>query len=273
MNPVKTILTKEQFNNENECKCGKQLFKYHNVSKNMFISKCTNTPEEYDIKLKKWIKSKKLPCDVYNIYNAERPIFKEIENKKIIEPEVKDFDKELENNLRSLFKFLHVSNRSSTLDEINILVKYKLKKEPLKTYYSPTTTTFMKKCGTETFQDYQDRIFSEPIIDLDYKAYKMHKMYKENKENKVLKKKKKPLNVSVKPNVSYFIDVSDEEQSDDSDQEVHSERDDDSEHSLDSEPEIENETEIEDNGSEFNEENYDEYPDENDDDCCDYNDE
>ncbi len=45
-----------------------------------------------------------------------------------------------------------VSNRTSTLDEINLIVRVKLKREPLKKF--------------ESYNDYRDRIFSEKIIEI-----------------------------------------------------------------------------------------------------------
>ena len=57
------LLTKNDFNDLYECNCGKNLFKYTDESKNISYAKCNYVKEEYDIKNKKWIISKKQPCD------------------------------------------------------------------------------------------------------------------------------------------------------------------------------------------------------------------
>ena len=161
-------LTKKDFFNIEECNCGKTPFRYHNTSKNEFIVKCNTPTDEYDLKLKRWVKSKRQPCDLLYAYYAERPVFEEIK-KTLIKRANLYFDKNkvLEEKLKLLFQFLMVSNHTSTLDEINILVKNNLKREPRKTYYSPSLSYFMPIIGYESFDDYRERIFSQRIIDLD----------------------------------------------------------------------------------------------------------
>ena len=159
-------LTKKDFFEIEECKCGKSPFKYHNTSKNEFIAKCNAPTEEYDIKLKKWGLCKKQPCDFFYAYYGERPIFEEIKLKLIKRADtLLSPDKVLAEKLKLLFQFLMVSEHSSTLDEINILVKNNLKREPRLVYYSPTTDHFMPIVGYESFDDYRERIFSKKIID------------------------------------------------------------------------------------------------------------
>jgi len=159
-------LTKKDFFEIEECKCGKTPFRYHNTSKNEFIVKCNTPPEEYDLKSRKWTKCKRQPCDLLCAYYGERPIFEQIKKTLIRRANAQpDYNKVLEEKLRLLFQFVTISNHTSTLDEINILVKNNLKKEPRKTYYSPTTSYFMPVVGYETLEDYRDRIFSEKIID------------------------------------------------------------------------------------------------------------
>jgi hypothetical protein len=158
-------LTKKDFFEIEECKCGKTPFRYHNTSKNEFIVKCNTHPEEYDLKSRKWTKCKRQPCDLLCAYYGERPIFEQIKKTLIRRANAQpDYNKVLEEKLRLLFQFVTISNHTSTLDEINILVKNNLKKEPRKTYYSPTTSYFMPVVGYETLEDYRDRIFSEKII-------------------------------------------------------------------------------------------------------------
>ena len=159
------ILTKYAFCNIEECHCGKPVFKYHNTSKNVYILKCAYVKYDYDIKTKKWPLSKKQPCALYCIYHAERPVlFKKIENTIIKITKFKEFT--LEKRLRTLFSFLHVSNRTSTIQEVDLLVVNNLKREPRKIYYYPSIG-HLRISHRETFKDYETRIFSEEIIDLE----------------------------------------------------------------------------------------------------------
>ena len=140
-----TILTKKDFFQIEECNCGKNPFKYHDSSKNVYTSKCSYTREEYDLKTKKWVHSKKQPCNFYCVYYAERPIFKEI-NKTLIKKAQKIPDKDLvlEEKLRLLFRFVFISNHTSTLDEINVLVQHNLRRETRKIFYFPSTSQLMR---------------------------------------------------------------------------------------------------------------------------------
>jgi hypothetical protein len=143
------IVTKKQFNELYECNCGKPLFKFTDTSRNISYARCNYTKEEYDIKKKAWVTSKKQPCDFVRIYHGERPVFKEIQ--KVIKLKYTN-TYDLEKELTTLFAFLMVSNRTSTLDEINLIVRTKLNKEPLKKF--------------ESYTDYRDRIFSEKIVEV-----------------------------------------------------------------------------------------------------------
>jgi len=162
------FLTRDDFFNIDECDCGKPVFRYHNTSKNMFMLKCSYVNEEFDLKTKKWVMSKKTPCKLLCAFSGERPVHVEI--KKIIEAKILTKITTLEEQLKLLFSFLHISNRSSTLDEINLLVQHKLRRFPRKVFYFPTTTAFMKESHRETFKEYESRIFSEKIIDRSYKV-------------------------------------------------------------------------------------------------------
>ena len=211
MNQKAKLLTKYAFDDLTECECGKKLFKYHNTSTNSFYAKCSN----YDIKPKK----NKLPaCGLAWCYPDMRPVFKEI-TKKINKLDFKfketNFDKILEEKLRILFKFLYVSNNSSTLDEINILVKNSLKREPRKTFYFPSIGRFNRISHYEEFIDYEKRIFSEQIKDLNFIITKKNEkpVYFIDqkllpKVNVILPQKKK-----IIKNVSNFINLEDNETS------------------------------------------------------------
>ena len=155
------VITKNAFNEIEDCECGKPVFKYQDITKNQFVMKCPNTKYELDIKTRKWILSKKQPCKLYNIYQGERPVFSEIKN-KVITPYVEKLD--LEKRLRFLFDYLLISNHSSTIQEIDLLVINKLKREPRKCFYYPSIGN-LRVSHYESFEDYRDRIFSEKIID------------------------------------------------------------------------------------------------------------
>ena len=202
------ILTKQSFYDVEDCSCGKQVFKYQDTTKNIFIAKCSYVGNEYDTKNKKWIKAKKQPCDTFYVYHGTRPIFEEIKNcivsnKKFIDPH-----KNLEEVLRSLFRFLLVSTHTTTLQEIDLLVKNKLKKEPRKIYYFPTVGHYMRESHRESYIDYRDRILSHPIIDLSIKIYKPKITF----NNLPTIKKIEPVKIK-----SDFIDVSDIENTSDND--------------------------------------------------------
>ena len=160
------VLTSQQYDDLETCKCGKLFFKYRNTSENHYVSKCPNVKEEYDMKTKKWIISKKQPCGELYVYYGPRPVFTEIRKVETIKPVIKYEGDNLEKRLRDLFRFLFVSNRTSTLDEINLIVKNELNREPRKIFYSPTTTVWMKEISRETYEDYQTRIFSKKIIEV-----------------------------------------------------------------------------------------------------------
>jgi hypothetical protein len=161
-----SILTKNDYFSIEECHCGKPPFKYHNTSKNIYVSKCNTVKEEYDIKARKWFTSKKQPCDFHCVYYVERPVFREINNILLKKAStLPDKNKVLEEKLRLLFQFVFVSNHTSTLDEINILVEFSLKRDTRKKICFPGTSKFSHY---ESLEEYRDRIFSKKIIDLSH---------------------------------------------------------------------------------------------------------
>jgi len=190
------FLTKKAFDEIQECHCGKHPFKFHNSSQNIFIAKCNFTNDEFDIKTKQWNTSKKQACDFYCEYHGSRPIFKEITKAIVNSVKIPDKDIALEQKLKLLFRFVFVSNHVATLDEINILVKNKLKREPRKIYCYPSIG-HMRISHYETLEDYRDRIFSKKIVDLSEPLLKQ----KENNPKRKVKKKSF---------ISRFVLVSDE---------------------------------------------------------------
>jgi hypothetical protein len=216
------FITKNEYDSIDECNCGGPIFKYHDTSRNKYIIKCGYFKKVIDFdkqtKRRIWITPKKSACDWMCVYNGERPIFKEINNtliKSITKNKnEKNIHEQLEQKLKVLFKFLYVSTHSSTLDEINILVKFHLLREPRKRFYYPTTDLIMR-FSEESFEDYEKRIFSEKILDLYETIKEKEKIncpitlpFLKNTKNiptKVLLKKK---------TISQFVEVTDDEESD-----------------------------------------------------------
>ena len=225
-------LTAKDFFQLEQCQCGKNLFRYHNTSKNEFIAKCGIPKEEYDLKSMKWTLSKKQPCSSFYAYYGERPVFEEIKNVLIRRARTvaPDKDRVLEEKLRLLFQFATVSNHSSTLDEINILVRKSLKKDPRKV--------------SETLEEYRKRVFTEKIVDMDlfeepvevFKpvVYISHPVLERNKKIKA----KRP---AKQKKISSFIVVPDDE-NEATENGEESDRESDSERELsdydDTEPEV-----------------------------------
>ena len=266
------ILTKKAFFQIEECNCGKNPFRYHNITKNSYFVKCPLSNEELDIKTKKWVTSKKQPCDFFCVYHGERPVFNEIKNTLIKKAQKnKDKDTILEEKLRLLFQFVFVSNHSSTLDEINILVKNNLRKEPRKAFYFPSPG-HLRISHYETLEDYRDRIFSTKIIDVSHIVepptkhelpkcnIDIHKMFNiKNNDTPIVKKQ-----IVKKQVVSNFIVVSEDENSDSenseqSESEQYSETDEIEE--LEELEEPEESEEIENPEDIYEEENFDDYGD------------
>jgi hypothetical protein len=249
------IITHDEYKSINECKCGGPVFKYHNSSKNTFHINCGYTKKVLEISKtfkKTWIVPKKIDCEWRCVYYGERPVFNEI-NEKIIKyvDHSKDLDQKLEHKLKILFSFLIVSKNSATLDEINILVKNNLLREPRKTFYLVSTGRFLKVSHYESFEEYRDRIFSKKIIDFN----KPEVIEPIVKPVKLVKKKIKP------QEISQFIVVSDdelsEENSDKSDESEVSETESDSDRDESDYESVEEFEEFE----EFEENEYSDYED------------
>ena len=155
------------------------------------------------------------------------PVFQQINTilKKACVVKV-DKDVALEEKLRLLFRFVFVSNHTSTLDEINILVKNNLKRESRKVYYYPSIG-HMRISHYETLQDYHNRIFSKKIVDLNYflppiiKAPTCISRLNENKSNKKIPvKSKNNFIVVTDDEAESELGESDSERESDSDREL-----------------------------------------------------
>jgi len=191
------LLTKEEFFDIEECECGKPVFKFHNTSKNIHVMKCMSTSQEYDLKTKKWVLAKKQPCKMYNIYKGEPGVIYKLEKRETVK---ENKPPNLKEKLVSLFNFLPLSDYLSTLQEIDILVKNNLKREPRKTFFNNNVPEL------ESYNDYRNRIFSEEIVDRDILIIK--KPVKKPVKKQIVKKPVLKIND--------FVDVS-ESESDNSD--------------------------------------------------------
>jgi hypothetical protein len=161
----------EEYSEIDECHCRKAVFKYTDVTRNISVLKCSSFGKEYIAKTKEWVDSKRPPCELFCICTGESPEFPVAVVRKTLATVVdtqEDRNKVLTDKLNILFRFAKMTTRTSTMDEINYLVRFHLGREPRKTYYFPTTTAFMKISHRESIEDYQTRIFSNPIIDLTF---------------------------------------------------------------------------------------------------------
>jgi hypothetical protein len=231
----------EDWRNLENCKCGGPLFKFQNTSKNVFVVKCGYVKENFEIEpiTKKWIwvPCKKQPCKFLEEFHGTLPVFEEkieiIKKINTINPHQTLYD-----TLDRLFRFVLIEPKKGVLQEIDLLVKYKLRRIPRRIYYFPTAGPFMEISHKETLQDYRKRIFSREIVDFS---------------------------IPKKINTNNFIeeDLSELEESDiETDHEVS----DDDEQEEEEEPESELPVDSDREGSEV----YDDY--EDNDDFCDYND-
>jgi hypothetical protein len=109
------VVDKNTFSEIEKCNCGKDPFRYHNTSKNVFNAKCSSFKYEYTRDLKNITESKKKPCDFHYVYYGERPVFIDTIKKAL---NIKTVEISLEERLRVLFRFVMVSNHSSTLDKL-----------------------------------------------------------------------------------------------------------------------------------------------------------
>ena len=153
-----------------ECQCGGPVFKYHNLSKNHFIVKCGYLRKSFDQKTKKYTLSKKQPCKYKDCFVGEPVSYDTLiySKPKTSTLTVSQRNSKLEERLIDLFNYYQLAEKSSTLQEIDIIVRTCLGRKMRYIYYSPTTTLFMTEVLKESIEDYRKRIFSKPIIDRRY---------------------------------------------------------------------------------------------------------
>jgi hypothetical protein len=209
------FISKKEYNDLDECECNKKFFKWQNTSTNMYIAKCAVCSHEFDLKTKKWVLNKKKSCEMIFAFQDTKPVFpKEIE--KIKQKVVQNVS--TEERLKQLFSSLFATNFSTVLQEIDVLVKTELKREPRKTFYFPSTTGFLRVSHKETYQEYHDRIFftkEKCVIEEKIKQSVIHFIDPAllPKIEKMVTKKATPTKKNVKQK-SNFIVVSDNEETD-----------------------------------------------------------
>jgi hypothetical protein len=192
---VAISITKKVYDSIEECQCGGPIFKYKDISNNAYVVKCGYLKKVIEIdkntKKKLWVVPKKSSCNWICVCNGEKPVFQEI-NKGISNfiqnKVVGDIHKQLEEKLKLLFRFLYLGNHFVTLDEINVLVRNNLLREPRKTFLYPSTTLYINKVD-ESYEDYEKRIFSKKIIDMSYVNYlkynQINEINQNNENNKI----------------------------------------------------------------------------------------
>jgi len=166
-----TKISFEEYNDIEECDCRKPVFKYTDTTRNISVLKCATSDREFIPKTKEWIYSKRVPCKLFCIYVGDTPEYPITIVRKTLATVIdnqEDRNKALTDKLAMLFKFAKLTTRTSVMDEINYLVKTKLQRQPRKIYYFPTTSLFMKVSHHEPIEEYHNRIFSVPIVDLTF---------------------------------------------------------------------------------------------------------
>jgi hypothetical protein len=98
-----------------ECDCGGPLFKYHDVTSNVFVVKCGYVKETLDIKSRVWSSSKKQPCKFINIHKSDNPDYNNLILPKREKVVLDDPHKTLHNKLDSMFKFYFLAKKDITI--------------------------------------------------------------------------------------------------------------------------------------------------------------
>ena len=154
------------------CQCKGPIFKYQDITSNVFVIKCGYIKEKLEIesktKSKIWTKSKKQPCGFYAIARGDKPEY--IPSVIIKKEDEGDHNKKLEETLKSKFRYYYVSNNTTTLKEIDYLVKFKLFRN--------------KRSSSESVEEFEKRIFGIPIIDKSIRNIK--KVSKKQKESQFI---------------------------------------------------------------------------------------
>ena len=171
---MRQFLTKQEYIEIDECKCGGPVFKYYDSTKNIKVIKCGYIKHKIEInkhtKRKKWVVCKNQPCDWKAAYHGSRPTYTEPPKKlsTIVPIQMENKDTLLEKKLSRMFQYLLVSTRPTTIQEIDLVVKNNLHREPRKVYYFPSDMGHMRISHYESYEDYHIRIFSEKIVDRDF---------------------------------------------------------------------------------------------------------
>ena len=229
-----TEISQQEWVDLDECECGGPLFKFHDTSVNIFVVKCGHVKEtlEFETRTKKklWFISKKQPCGFMCISSSEKPDYSYFKKQEVVKEIItsESVNKKLELVLRDLFKYYFLNKRETIIQEINLIVKYKLFRKPRITYYLPTTELLLRESHKESIEDYRVRIFSIPIVD-------------KSKISNITNLTNKMNNFGIENKVNEELVTDSEAESDDSDNDSDSESE-----QVDSEPEsVESENESE----------------------------
>jgi len=193
MNTIKTCyvsantITHEEWLDSEHCNCSKPVFKYHDVTNNVFVLRCKNGSgggngvgnlidsfENIDINNNS--KCKKIRCNLFEVYYGEEYSYPKQNNlsvRQIKKQTKKENNQNLKDRLDILFDYAKVNTINDrinlTIQEINYIVKFKLHRLVLGKFNI-----------NETLEGYRQRIMSRPIIDKSIK-YSIKK--KRNNEN------------------------------------------------------------------------------------------
>jgi len=195
-------ITHEEWLETDYCECSKPVFKYHDITNNVFVLKCKNGnvsvtgnvhENVYNVSnvsnvsklidsfesMDLTVKNRKTRCNLFEVYEAgsyEDSICLQIKTKKQTQKKaMKEINENLKDRLDILFDYAKVNNINDrinlTIQEINYIVKFKLHRITIGKFY---------RVGKETLEDYRERIFSRPIIDKSIKFTKKKKKTNES---------------------------------------------------------------------------------------------
>jgi len=157
------LLSHDDWLEVENCECGGPVFKYHDITSNVFVAKCGYVKEilEIEPKTKKrtLVPAKKQPCAFMGIFRGDKPDYST--KHEYSKNEVIDYNKKLEDTLRSKFRYYHLSNNYLVLQEIDYLVSTKLFRKKRYVEYDSGNVEISR----ESVEDFEKRIFRIPIID------------------------------------------------------------------------------------------------------------
>lgn len=204
MNTVKTTyyssankITHEEWLDTEYCNCSKPVFKYHDVTNNVFVLKCKNGTgnlgssnsggvnnliesfENVDINPGTTSKSKKTKCTLFEVYFGEEYSYTKQNKLSVAKKQTKkENNQNLKDRLEILFDYAKVNTINDrinlTIQEINYIVKFKLHRFTIGNFQRNGFNV------SESLNDYRERILSRPIIDKSIK----YSTKKKNNENK-----------------------------------------------------------------------------------------